>query len=107
MQNSYGYLEMSLPDGGKQEFELSKSQITLGRDPTNDIVLTDFKISRMHARIEIDAKGDVRLVDLESTNGSKVNDEKVSEAQLKAGDVITLGGISSITNWSIPERISL
>jgi pSer/pThr/pTyr-binding forkhead associated (FHA) protein len=91
MQDSHGYLEMSLPDGGKQEFELSKSQVTLGRDSTNDIVLTDAKVSRMHARIEVEAEGGVRLVDLGSTNGSKLNDEKVTDAQVEPGDVITLG----------------
>ncbi|MGB7874517.1 MAG: alpha/beta fold hydrolase [Anaerolineales bacterium] len=91
MQEAYGFLEMSLPDGGKQEFELSKSQITLGRDPTNDIVLEDFKVSRMHARIEVDNDGGIKLVDLGSTNGSKLNDEKVTESQVGPGDVITLG----------------
>ena len=91
MLDSNGYLEMSLPDGGKQEFELSKSQITLGRDPSNDIILTDSKVSRMHARIEIDDKGGVRLIDLGSTNGSKLNGEKVAEMRLSPGDIITLG----------------
>ena len=92
MHDSYGYLERSLPDGGKQEFELSKSKITLGRGPTNDIVLTDSKISRMHARIEVDDQGRVTLVDLGSTNGSRLNEEKVTEAQVRPGDVIRLGG---------------
>jgi len=92
MHDSYGYLELSLPDGGKQEFELSKSQITLGRGLTNDITITDSKISRTHARIEVDDQGRVRLVDLGSTNGSKLNGEKVVEAQVHPGDVITLGG---------------
>jgi len=92
MYDSYGYLELSLPDGGKQEFELSKSQITLGRELTNDITITDSKISRTHARIEVDDQGRVKLVDLGSTNGSKLNGEKVVEAQVHPGDVITLGG---------------
>ena len=91
MHDSHGYLEMTLSDGGKQEFELAKSQITLGREPTNDIVLTDPKISRMHARIEVDEEGGVKLVDLGSTNGSRLNDEKVTEAQVSFGDVIRLG----------------
>ena len=93
MHDSYSILEMSLPDGGKQEFELSKSQITLGRDPANDIVLTDSKVSRMHARIDVDDNGGARLVDLKSTNGSKLNGEKVSDAQIESGDVIKLGDV--------------
>jgi pSer/pThr/pTyr-binding forkhead associated (FHA) protein len=91
MHDSYGYLELSLPDGGKQEFELSKPKITLGRGLTNDITIADSKISRSHARIEVDDQGRVKLVDLGSTNGSRLNGEKVVEAQVHPGDVITLG----------------
>lgn len=91
MHDSHGYLELSLPDGGKQEFELSKSQVTLGRGLTNDIVIEDSKMSRAHARIEVGEDGQVRLVDLGSTNGSRLNGEKVTEAQVQPGDVITLG----------------
>ena len=91
MHDSHGYLELGLPDGGKQEFELSKSRVTLGRGLTNDIVIEDSKMSRAHARIEVDDEGQVKLVDLGSTNGSRLNGEKVTEAQVKPGDVITLG----------------
>jgi len=108
MPDSHGHLEFSLPDGGKQEFELSKSQITLGRDPANDIVLTDVKVSRMHARIEVDDLGQVRLVDLGSTNGSRLNDEKVTEAQVSPGDVIRLGSTQLHYQRTIPsEDLSL
>ncbi len=91
MKDAYGFLELSLPDGGKQEFELSKSQIGIGRGLTNDITIADVKISRTHARITVDAQGKVKLVDLGSTNGSRLNGEKVIEAQVNPGDVITLG----------------
>jgi len=91
MQDSLGILELSLPDGKKQEFELSKTRITLGRDQTNDIVITDTKISRIHARIESDPKGGIRLVDLGSTNGSQLNGKRVAWAEIHQGDVIMVG----------------
>jgi len=104
MQDSYGYLELSLPDGGKQEFELSKSQITLGRGLTNDITITDSKISRTHARIEVDDQGRVKLVDLGSTNGSSLNGEKVVEAHVHPGDVITLGSTQVRYQFNDPSE---
>ena len=91
MQGSHVFLELNLPDGSRQEFELSKSEITLGRGLTNDIVITDPKISRTHARIEVNDEGKVKLIDLGSTNGSKLNGEKVIEAQVNPGDIITVG----------------
>lgn len=91
MQDTYGFLELNLHDGGRQEYELSKSQITLGRGLTNDIVIEDSKISRTHARIEVDDQGEVRLIDLGSTNGTKLRGEIVTEALVGPGDVITLG----------------
>ena len=91
MKDTQGYLELSLPDGSRQEFELSKSEITLGRGLTNDIVIMDSKISRTHASIEVNDEGRVKLIDLGSTNGSRLNGEKVIEAQVNPGDTITVG----------------
>jgi pSer/pThr/pTyr-binding forkhead associated (FHA) protein len=91
MQGSHVFLELNLPDESRQEFELSKSEITLGRGLTNDIVITDSKISRTHARIVVNDEGRVKLIDLGSTNGSRLNGEKVVEAQVNPGDIITMG----------------
>jgi len=91
MQGSHVILELNLPDGSRQEFELSKSEITMGRGLTNDIVITDSKISRTHARIVVNDEGRVRLIDLGSTNGSRLNGEKVVEANVNPGDIITVG----------------
>ncbi|MDX2290173.1 MAG: FHA domain-containing protein [Hyphomicrobiaceae bacterium] len=65
--------------------------ITVGRDPTADIVLDDSRVSRFHARIEVD--GD-RLVisDLDSKNGTAVNNERIARAVWHSGQQITVGG---------------
>lgn len=91
MQATLGYLKLKLPSGAGQEFEISKSQITVGRGQTNDIVIQDVKLSRSHARFEFNAKGDVTLIDTGSTNGVMVNGVKVSQAIIKPGDTILLG----------------
>ena len=69
---------------------LENDLITIGRDVSSDISLIDSGISRHHARIERRDK-DVVIVDLESTNGVRVNGDLCTEKVLKAGDKIQLG----------------
>jgi uncharacterized RDD family membrane protein YckC len=66
--------------------------LTIGRDPTNDLVLPDAMISRRHAVVEHRA-GEFVLRDCRSANGSVVNGERVSERELRDGDVVALGSI--------------
>jgi pSer/pThr/pTyr-binding forkhead associated (FHA) protein len=91
MHTSLGYLKLKLPGGVGQEFEISKSEITVGRGQTNDIVIQDTKLSRLHARFEFNAKGEVTVIDTGSTNGVSVNGVRVSQAFIQPGDVIHLG----------------
>lgn len=86
-----GYLNFKLPGGGEMEVEVSKSEITVGRGQTNDIVIDDAKISRSHARFEFEEGGEVRVVDTGSTYGVRVNGVKVNEAIIRPGDVIQMG----------------
>ena len=70
---------------------------TLGRTPDNDVAFPDdSNVSRSHA--EIEARGDeFCLIDLNSSNGTTVNGDKVvNEKYLKAGDLIMLGGSSEV-----------
>jgi pSer/pThr/pTyr-binding forkhead associated (FHA) protein len=91
MESTYGFLKLKLPTGGEQEYEISKSEITIGRGQTNDIVLQDTKASRMHARFEFNENGEVEVLDLGSTNGVKVNGVRVEKAVLKPEDVVVIG----------------
>ena len=66
--------------------------IKIGRSQDNDIVLDHASVSRHHAEIFIDAEGNVFIRDLNSANGTYINDEKISGGgQLHAGDVLQLG----------------
>ena len=88
----FGYFNLELPDGAKQEIGVSKSDISVGRDRANDIVIEDERVSRSHARFEINAQGKVKVIDTGSTNGVRVNGVKVTETMIRPGDVIEMGG---------------
>ena len=55
-----------------------------------DILVDDEKISRTHAMIFVDEQGP-SIVDLISTNGTMVNGQRISDADLGDGDVINIG----------------
>ena len=75
------------PDGSQQVFPLVASPMTVGRDETADIRVDEPLVSRAHARIE--RRGDrFVLVDLGSTNLTRVNGEVVLERELRHGDEI-------------------
>jgi hypothetical protein len=77
-------------DGDDVVFELLQSAVVIGRDAGVDLPLEDPKISKRHC--EVRAKdGRLTLRDLGSTNGTFVNGVQVSNAELKAGDVVTVG----------------
>lgn len=90
MDTRYGKLVLLNPNGPEQEFELAKIQVSLGRANTNDIILDDVRVSRNHARLECEPKG-VTIVDLSSSNGTRVNGSIIERATLIPGDTISLG----------------
>ncbi len=73
-----------------QEFPLRGTQLTLGRDVTNDIVLDDQKVSRLHARLEYVENAWV-VYDAGSANGVFVDDQRVEQTTLHSGNVIKIG----------------
>ncbi len=76
------------PSGEK--ISLNKEIITIGRLTTCDVPLSDPQSSRLHAEIHKTAEG-YELIDKGSTNGTKVNGEKISSHQLVIGDEIIFG----------------
>lgn len=71
---------------------MSKS-FFVGRNPMNDLCLSDSSVSQRHA--EISQEGESVIVrDLGSTNGTFVNGIKVSSTALKTGDTISFGVVS-------------
>lgn len=77
-----------LPSG--ERVVLGEYVVTVGRLPESTLSLVDPNVSRRHAEIRPRGPGYV-VVDLGSTNGTKVNGSRVTERTLADGDVITFG----------------
>ena len=71
-------------------YEDMSTPISIGREEGNTIQLNDERISRYHLKIQTD-HDDLVLTDLESTNGTKVNNEEVQLRILRHGDMISVG----------------
>ncbi len=79
-----------------KNFELDKEVTSVGRKDSVDIQLADGSVSSHHAdiiRTERDGEVCYILRDNDSTNGTKVNNEPVSEQILKNSDLITFGHV--------------
>jgi uncharacterized RDD family membrane protein YckC len=77
----------------RREIPLARATIlTIGRDPSNDLVLPDAMVSRRHAVIE-HRGSHFHLRDCSSANGSVVNGDRVSERGLRDGDLVAIGSM--------------
>jgi pSer/pThr/pTyr-binding forkhead associated (FHA) protein len=78
------------------KFSLDKKSHSIGRNPKSDIVLDDIAVSSNHAVIDaqeqsfFDGYCDFTLRDLGSTNGTYVNDEKITAQKLVNGDLVRI-----------------
>jgi pSer/pThr/pTyr-binding forkhead associated (FHA) protein len=73
-----------------QDVTLDKEVTTIGRKPDNDIIIDNQAVSGRHAQIKMQGS-DVVLEDLGSLNGTYVNSQKISRAELFNGDVVLIG----------------
>jgi hypothetical protein len=74
---------------------LGQDPVLIGRDPQNDLVLDDRRVSRKHAEVRL-RLGRYTLYDLQSTNGTYVNGRRVAERVLDDGDKISIGGLEIV-----------
>ncbi|MDX6766088.1 MAG: FHA domain-containing protein [Candidatus Methylacidiphilales bacterium] len=74
-------------------FDLNKPSVTIGRgEEDNTYALAHPSVSTRHAEFRLES-GDYRLIDLGSTNGTRVNDERITETVLRNQDVVMLGNM--------------
>jgi pSer/pThr/pTyr-binding forkhead associated (FHA) protein len=71
-------------------FELKAEKTTVGRVSDNTFEIPEASVSSHHAEIHLRGS-DVLIKDLDSTNGTFINGEKISEASLKPGQILRLG----------------
>jgi pSer/pThr/pTyr-binding forkhead associated (FHA) protein len=77
--------------------------LTIGRKRNNDIIIENLAVSSHHAKI--DSVGDeFVLIDLQSKNGSFVNEKLITSHWLKPGDVISIGKHALVFSFSEEEE---
>ena len=85
------------------EYSLMKDEITIGRGEDNDVVIPHASVSRQHARL-MRRDGGFELMDLNSTNGSYVDDRQIhGSAFLSAGSQVRLGDIRFVLEVVTPD----
>jgi len=82
----YGFLT---PVGGGDPFPLSKTEMTVGRHRSCDIVLNFNNVSGKHCKLVL-SEGYWFVLDLQSTNGVKVNDRKVTDSRVDPGATLAV-----------------
>jgi hypothetical protein len=80
------------PLGGTGEPQRITARATVGRLPDCDVTLDDASVSRRHAELT-ETNGTWEISDLGSTNGVKLNGERVQTARLADGDRLELGNV--------------
>ncbi|MBK6686426.1 MAG: FHA domain-containing protein [Deltaproteobacteria bacterium] len=77
------------PNIGRR-FAIDRPRLVIGRSPAAEIPVVDERVSQQHARIEL-RDGRHHLLDLGSTNGTFVNNQRIEEHALKDGDLVQVG----------------
>ena len=81
---------LKLKDKELKALETDKPEITIGRNENSDIHINNLGVSKKHARI-LKQNGTYTIEDLESTNGTLLNNERIATAMLADSDVVTVG----------------
>jgi len=80
------------PEFAGKVFNLTGPEITVGRVEDNGIQVEHASVSGHHAVLKLDQL-DYVIKDLESTNGTRINGEKIAEQKLRRNDILRLGNI--------------
>ena len=70
--------------------ETDKEVLNIGRNSSNDIQIDNLSVSKIHAKITR-LKDTYQVEDLNSTNGTYLNEKMISKAELKHKDTLTVG----------------
>lgn len=82
------FLILTGPGKGSR-YLIDSQELTIGRDPSNDIFLDDITVSRKHAKLT--KKSQFFVEDLNSLNGTYLNANSIKKSSLKNGDEVQIG----------------
>lgn len=86
-------------DGDKKMvFELGKMIMTIGRKDTNDIVIENRTVSSNHAALSFEG-GLFYITDNNSTNGTFINDMRITKGKICPDDIVRLGSVFAKINY--------
>lgn len=88
--------------GDSKATQLGTDPITIGRSPECTLPILDERASRQHCVIEPDSTGGWQVRDLQSRNGTRVNDSKVDRRSLRPGDVVRVGSHEFLVETDAP-----
>jgi pSer/pThr/pTyr-binding forkhead associated (FHA) protein len=95
----------NVKDIGPFTFRLTPGSVkTLGRATRADFVVDLALVSRFHCRFTVTPAGGLELEDLDSTNGTFVNDERIKRLALKPGDRVRAGRVELLVKRSGPRE---
>ena len=87
----YGKIEVMINDQLLSTYLITDNPLTIGRDPAQALaIIQEAIVSKLHCSIFC-RDGQVVIKDLNSTNGTYVNEEKIGERALQDNDVVYLG----------------
>ena len=69
------------------------SRVLVGKGPTADLKLVDPAVSRRHLALEVE-RGRLRITDLGSTNGTRLNESEIVDAYARGGELLRIGDTS-------------
>jgi type II secretory pathway predicted ATPase ExeA len=89
---SHAGLRITVTTEGKTVavYAISSNETIIGRDRSADIVIDDACVSKHHAMLKVDETA-VVLIDLSSTNGTRVNSMEIMQSMVQDDDIITVG----------------
>lgn len=74
--------------------------VVLGRSPEAQLSIGDPSISRRHCQFSLDADGALIVRDLDSMNGTYIDDQRIKKAILRPGMVIQVGSLLLRIEWT-------
>jgi len=88
------------------ERQLESGTVLIGTHPNNDLVLSDATVSRYHLEIQVRADG-IRVSDLDSTNGTYLNDTRLGSVVVRARARFRVGGETEMEILPADEMVAL
>lgn len=104
------YLRLDSGEEKGRIYKVSSMGMRLGRSSSNDIHIPDEELSRNHCLFELSSSGELRITDLASANGTKVNGEGIGTETkiLHEGDIVEVGNtILKVIDSDKPKPIEM